>query len=94
MSKRAIKLISGKASAVVPHDWESERAVLGGILLTPGLYRDVQSEVGFTRDDLHNPIHQALWDLLARLPTPDLSLRCPLPHRRPTLRSGSGDWPT
>jgi len=72
MTKRAIRLISGKAHAVVPHDWESERAVLGGILLTPQLYQDVQSEAGMTRDDLHNPIHQALWDLLARLPTPDL----------------------
>jgi replicative DNA helicase len=72
VTKRAIKLISGKASAVVPHDWESERVVLGGILSDPTLYRDLQSDVGLSRDDLHHPAHQALWDLMARLPTPDL----------------------
>ena len=71
MSKRPIKLISGKATAVVPHDWESERVVLGGILSDPTLYRDLQSDVGTTREDFHHPAHQAAWDLMARLPTPD-----------------------
>jgi len=68
----SLRLIKGRSKSYIPHDWESERAVLGGIMMDATLYKDLQSQCGLSRDDFHKPAHQELWDLMATMETPDL----------------------
>ena len=57
----------------IPHDWESERLVLGGVMLDPTLYLDLKSTLDFGPADLHKPGHQLLWELMATMATPDFA---------------------
>lgn len=61
----------------LPHDWEVEKSVLGGLLVAPELLSEVRSAVG--PGDFHRPAHAALFELLCDLadrggPPPDLTV--------------------
>jgi replicative DNA helicase len=49
----------------LPHDWELEAAVLGGVLIQPAVLDDARGEVA--AEDFHRPTHRLLWDLVCSL---------------------------
>ena len=49
----------------LPHDWDLEAAVLGGILLQPSLLDDARGEL--SAENFHRPAHRMTWDLLCSL---------------------------
>ena len=49
----------------LPHDWDLEAAVLGGVLLNPAILDDARGEV--SAEDFHRPAHRVTWDLLCSL---------------------------
>ncbi len=59
-----------------PHNWETERALLGGLLLDPGQLVEVRERV--TAPDFHKPAHESLYALMCALAetgqTPDTTL--------------------
>lgn len=67
-----LRLIKGK-SHILPHSWESERSILGGVLMCPSLFKDLQSQCGLSSEDFHKPAHQKLWELMQSIETPDLT---------------------
>lgn len=74
MSQRnqtSLRLVKGRAKTHIAHDWESERTILGGIMMDTTFFKDVKTQCGLTRDDFHKPCHQNLWDLMETMETPD-----------------------
>lgn len=49
-------------SGVLPHNWESERSVIGGLMLAPERLSDVRAVV--TGEQFHRPAHRILFDLI------------------------------
>ena len=66
-----LRLVKGRAKTHIAHDWESERTILGGIMMDTTLLKDVKIQCGLTRDDFHKPCHQILWDLMETMDSPD-----------------------
>ncbi len=52
-------------SAGLPHNWESERSVLGGLMLSPDRLSDVRAVV--TAEQFHRPAHQTLFALIVEM---------------------------
>lgn len=65
-----LRLVKAASKHVVPHDWEQERALIGGILMAPSWFKDVKSQIGITREDFHRPSHQNIWELMETLESP------------------------
>jgi len=66
----------GATDRGLPHNWETERALLGGLLLAPERLADVREIL--TSTDLHRPAHQSLFGLMCEIAdrrhSPDLIL--------------------
>lgn len=53
---------AAKADRALPHNWDTERAVLGALLVAPERLEDVRGILGV--DDFHRPAHGTLFGLL------------------------------
>lgn len=69
INPRAITIRKGD---VIPHHWESEREVLGAIMIDPTLLLELKGE-GLCSDDFHKPCHRELWELMNRMATPEFT---------------------
>lgn len=52
---------------VLPHNVETERAVLGAVMLDPRLFHEMTNDARLTADDFMRPHHQNLWELYGQM---------------------------
>ena len=77
---------------IIPHHWESEREVLGGVMMDPTLYAELQGE-GITAADFHHPGHAILWDLFGKMPHPGLTDVLAVLSQNEALATSIGGFP-
>ena len=52
---------------VLPHNVETERAVLGAVMLDSRLFHEMSNDARLTADDFMRPPHQNLWELYGQM---------------------------
>lgn len=76
MATEPRRYVRRPADKGLPHDWNTERALLGALLTAPELFAEVRVSVGV--DDFHRPAHAHLFEVLCTLAdrgaVPDLTI--------------------